>query len=140
MCGVRRTIFINSVVGITVISYDNSFVIIGLGSLYHLLYTVVNGPDSLGNGMINTRMSHHVTIGKVHNYEVILLRINGSDELLLYFQSAHFRLQVVCRHLWRRHKYTVFVLKRLFTATVKEEGYMGIFLCFGCMQLLFAQP
>ena len=45
----------DGVVGISVVSYDDSLISVGLGSLDNVLYAVVYGVNSLGNGVVNAR-------------------------------------------------------------------------------------
>lgn len=138
--GVRRTVIIDGVVGIAVVGDDDSLVIIGLGSLDNLLYTVVDSPHCFGDGMVNTCVTHHVTIGKIHHDEIILLRIDSTDELVLYLEGTHLRLQVVGCHLRRMNQNAVLTLERLLAAAVEEESHVCILLRFGCMQLTLAEP
>ena len=55
--------------------------------------------------------------------------------VVFYFESTHFRLQVVSSHFGRRNKDTIFFVERSFTSTVEEECYVRIFFCFGDMKL-----
>ena len=100
---------------------------------------MVNGPNSLGNGVIDTGVTHHVTIGEIHNDEIVLLGIDGTNELVLHFISRHLRLQVVSCHLWRGNQDTVFPIERLFTTPIKEECNVSIFLRLCSVKLLFTQ-
>ena len=83
-------------------------------------------------------MTHHVAIGKIDNDEIIVLCVDGIHQFVLHLVGTHFGLQVVGSHFRRRHKDAVFTLISLLTATIEEEGDMGIFLGFCSMQLAFA--
>ena len=80
-------------------------------------------------------MTYHVTISKVHYDEIIFVLIDGSHQFVFYFESTHFRLQVVSSHFGRRNKDTIFFVERSFTSTVEEECYVRIFFCFSDMKL-----
>ena len=57
MSGIGGTIGIDGVVGITVVGDDDGLVVVGLGSLDDLTDAVVNGPDSLGDGVVDTSVT-----------------------------------------------------------------------------------
>src|SRR3712207_486888 len=139
MSGVRTSIFIDSVVGITVVRDDDSLITGGFGGLNDVLHALVYGPNSLGYGVVNARMAHHIAVGEVHDNEVILVFFDSCDELILHLVGAHFRLQVVRCHLWRSYQDTIFTLIGGLSATVKEECNIRILLCLCGMELLLAQ-
>ena len=87
-----RAIRVNCVISITMVCNNNSLIIISLSSLDNLLYTMINRPNSLCDSMINTRVTYHITISKVHNNEVVLLCIDSSNKLIFHFESTHLRL------------------------------------------------
>ena len=80
-------------------------------------------------------MTYHVTISEVHYDEIIFVLVDGSHQFVFYFESTHFRLQVVSSHFGRRNKDTIFFVERSFTSTVEEECYVRIFFCFSDMKL-----
>ena len=117
---------------------DDSLVVVGLSCLDNVLDTVVNSPNGLGNGIVNTSVTYHITIGEVNNDEVVLVLVDSCHQLVLYFISRHLRLQVVGGYLWRRNQNTILALERLLATTVEEEGDVSIFLSLGSVQLLLA--
>ena len=80
-------------------------------------------------------MTYHVTISEVHYDEIIFVLVDGSHQFVFYFESAHFRLQVVSSHFGRRNKNTIFFVKRSFTSTIEEKCYVCILFCFSDMKL-----
>ena len=138
MSGIRRTIGVDSIVGITVIGNDDSLVIVSLSSLNDLTHTVVNGPYSLSDSIIDTSVSHHITIGEVYHDEVILLCVDGTYQLVLHLVSTHFRLQVVGSHLRRGNQNTILALVWSLTTTIEEEGDMSVLLSLSGVELLLA--
>ena len=117
---------------------DDGLVIVLLGSLNHFLHTVVNSMNSLGNGIVDASVSNHITVSEVHNDEIVHLRVDGSDQLVLHFVCRHFRFQVVSGNLRTGNQYAVLTLIRLLASTIEEEGDMSIFLCLSRVQLLQA--
>ena len=69
----------------TVVGNDNGLVVIGFGSLDNFLHAMVNSPDGLSDGIINTGMSHHIAVGEVHHDEIVLLSINSAYQFVFYF-------------------------------------------------------
>ena len=135
MSGVGRAVGIDGIVGITVVGNDDSLVVIGLGSLNYFAHAIVNGMHSLGNGIIDACMTYHVTVGEVHNDEVVLLCTDGCHKFVLHFVGTHLGLQVVGGHLWGCYENTILILIGRFAATIEEECYMSIFLRLGSVQL-----
>ena len=130
MSRIRCAVSIDGIISISMVSNDNSLIVIGLGSLYNFANTVINSPYSFGNGIVNTGMSHHITISKIHHDEIILFGLYSPNKLVLHLVCTHFRLEVVGRHLWRGHQYTVFLFERSFTPTIEEESDVCILLGF----------
>ena len=113
-----------------------------LGCLHHFLHAFVYGLHRLFDSLVNTRMAHHVAIGKVHHDEVVLVLLDGSHQLVFHLVCTHLRFQVVCSHFRRRNQDTVFSFERSLAPTVEEERHVCIFLRLCRMQLrlaLFAQ-
>ena len=138
MGSIGSAVGIDGIIGITMVGNDDSLVVVGLSCLDNVLDTVVNSPNGLGNGIVNTSVTYHITIGEVNNDEVVLVLVDSCHQLVLYFISRHLRLQVVGGYLWRRNQNTVLALERLLATTVEEEGDVSILLCLGSMQLLLA--
>ena len=78
---------------------DDGLIIVGLGSLDDVAHAVVHSVYGLGDGIVDAGMAYHVTIGKVHDDEVILLGVDGTNELVLHLVGRHLGLQVVGGHL-----------------------------------------
>ena len=138
MSSVWCTVLVDSVVCITVVSDDDSLIIVSLGSLDNVLYTVVNSVNSLSDSVVDTCVTYHITISEVYNDEVVLLSVDSTNQLILYLVSAHLWLQVVCSYLWRRNQDTVLALVWSLTTTIEEECYVSILLCLCSVELLLA--
>ena len=80
-------------------------------------------------------MAYHIAVGIVDYNEIILLCIDGINQLVFHFVCTHFRLQVVSSYLRRRNQDTVFAIERSFTTTIEEESYVRIFLGLGNVKL-----
>ena len=80
-------------------------------------------------------MPNHIAIGVVDHNDVITLLLDGLNDAIGHFRRAHFRLQVIGRHLGRRNQNAFLARKRLFTATGKEKGDMGVLFRFRNAQL-----
>ena len=80
-------------------------------------------------------MTHHIAVRIIHYDEIELLGINGLNQFIFYFVSAHFRLQVIRSHLRRRNKDTFFRIVRSFATAVEEECHVSVLLRFGNMEL-----
>jgi len=135
VCGVGRAIGIDRVIGIAVVGDDDCLIVVGLGGLDDLSHAIVDSPYGLGNGVIDTGMSHHVAIGEVHHDEVILLCVDGTDEFIFHLVCAHLGLQVVSGHLGRGHKDAVLALERSLATAIEEESDVRILLGLGGMEL-----
>ena len=79
---------------------DDGLVVVCLCGLDDLAHAVVNSMYCFCNGVVDTGVAHHVAICEVHDDEVVLLGVDGSDELVLHLVSGHLRLQVVGGNLW----------------------------------------
>ena len=135
MSRVGRAVLVDSVVSITVVSNDDGFVASFVSSRNHLVHTLVNRLDSLFDSLVNTGVTHHVAIGKVHHDEVELILLDGSNEFVLHLESRHFGLEVVSSHLGRSHEDAFLAFVRSFASTVEEEGNVCILFGFGRVQL-----
>ena len=58
MSGVRGTVLVDSVVCITVVSDDDSLIIVSLSSLDNVLYAVVNSVNSLSDSVVDTSVTY----------------------------------------------------------------------------------
>ena len=101
-------------------------------------YTIIHGSDGDFRRFENAGVSNHVGVGIIDQDEIISTIVDGTDEAVRQFMGRHLRLEVVGRYLGGRDQNAVFSLKRRFLATVEEECHMGVFLCLGNPQLLFA--
>ena len=121
---------------------DDRLVVVGFGCFDDLLHAVVDSPYCLGDGVIDTCVTHHVTVGEVHHDEVVLVLVDGCHQFVLYLEGTHFRFQVVGSYLGRRNEDAVLTLEGSLATTIEEEGDMCVFLCLSSMQLflsLFAE-
>ena len=84
-------------------------------------------------------MPHHVAVGEVQADEIVFLRIERLDQLVLHLVGAHLGLKVVGRHLGRSDQNAVFAGEFLLAAAVEEEGHVRILLRLGDAQLREAQ-
>ena len=138
MGGIGRTILIDSEVSIAMICNDNCLVACLQYSLDYLTNTCIHSSNSLFNSLIDSCVTYHITIGKIHNNKIIGILLYIFHQLVLHFKSTHFGLKIISGHLGRRHQDSVLTLKRLFTTSIEEESDMGIFFCLCRMQLLQA--
>ena len=138
VCRVWSAVRVDGVVGISVVGNDDCLVVVSLGSFDDVVHALVDGNDSLGDGIINTCVTNHVAVCEVHNDEVVLLCVDGSDEFVLHLECAHVRLEVVGRHLWRSHEDAVLTCEWSLATTIEEEGDVSIFLSLGSVQLALA--
>ena len=136
MGGVGRTVFVDGVVGVAVVSDDDGFVARGVGGGHHLVDALVHSLHGLFDGSVHTRVSHHVAVGEVYNDEVVFVLLDGRHELVLHFVGRHFRLEVVSGHFGRSHENAVFTFVGRFASAVEEERHVGILFRFGCVELL----
>ena len=136
MGGIRRTVGVDGIVGIAVVGNDDSLITVRLCGLNHVMHTCIDSHNGLLYSLIHTGMTHHVTIGKVHHNEIILVGADGLHQTVAYKVGAHLGLQVVCGHLGRRHQDTVLALERKLAPAVQEECHVCVFLSLGYMELL----
>ena len=132
---VGRTIVVNGVVGITVVGNDNSLVARLLDCLDNLAHAGIYCHNGFLNGLINTRMTHHVAVGKVDNNEIVLVLADGCHQLVFHLIGTHLGLEVVGCNFGRRHQDAIFSLIGLLAPTVEEERNVGILLGLGRVHL-----
>ena len=96
---VGSSVRIDGVVAVAVVGNDEHLVVASLGSLYHVMAAEIDGLDSLLDGWINSRMTYHIAIGEVAGNEVVLLRLDSIDELVLHDECRHLGLQIVGSNL-----------------------------------------
>ena len=138
MSCIYATVGVLSIVGITVVSNDDYLIVGGLGCLNNLVYALVNSLDSLLDSLVDTCMTHHVAICKVHHDEVVLVLLDSLNELVLNLEGAHLGLQVVGLYLGTCHQDALLALVGSLATTVEEEGNVSILLCLGGVQLALA--
>ena len=117
---------------------DDYLVIGGLSSLYNLVHALVNSLNCLLDSLVDTGMTHHVTICKVHHDEVVLVLLDSLNELVLNLEGAHLGLQVVGLYLGTCHQDALLALVGSFATTVEEESNVSVLLCLGGVQLALA--
>jgi len=96
--GVSRiggTISIQSIVSIAMIGYDHHIIVLVTCCFNHFTHTLIHCDYCLFNGIINTRMSNHIAIGKVQADEVGCVHIDVFDNGIFYSEGTHLRLQVI---------------------------------------------
>ena len=114
---------------ITMIRTDKHLSVNFLQCFYSFTYAFIYSLNSLDCSSFHTCMSNHIRICKIDHDHIIFISFDGLNQFFAYLRSAHLRLKIIGCNLRRFHKDSVFTFVWLFYTTVKEEGYMGIFLC-----------
>ncbi len=138
VCGVWCAVWVDGVVGIAVVGDDDSLVTGGLGSLDDLAYAVVYGYYGLGDGVVHTGVAYHVAVGEVNDDEVVLVLLDGVNQLVLHLVGGHLWLEVVGGYLWRSHEDAVLTFVWSLATTVEEECNVCILLRLSGVELLLA--
>src|SRR5690606_9635155 len=129
---------VNHALTIAMIGGDNS----NAAFLQHLLYqpahTLIHRFHSLDRRFQRTRVPDHVRVGKVNQDKIVVVCFQPFQRSGCEFISAHFRLEIVGRHLWRRDDSTIFARPGFFHAPVEEESNVRIFFRLSRMILLQA--
>ena len=133
---IGRTVCINGIVGVAMISNDHHLVVGVLGGLHYGFYAVVNRMHSLQNCLVHAGVSHHVAVGKVQTYKVVFTLSQSRRQFVGHLISTHFWLQIVSRHLGARHQNAVFTIKHRFASAIEEERHMRVFFRLRDAQLL----
>ena len=81
----------------------------------------------------------HVAVGIVADDEIETIAADRLDQPVRHLVSAHLRLQVVGRHLRRRHQDALFALVRGLDTAVEEEGDVCVLLGLRDPQLVQTQ-
>src|SRR6266699_5563883 len=105
------------------------------GCLHHAPDAHIHRLDPPDRGLYHTRVTDHVGIGVVHDYQVILTAADILDRCIGHACRVHFRLQIVGWHFGRWYEETVFTGEGRFAPPVDEVGDVGIFLGLGSMEL-----
>ena len=63
MSCIRSTVSIQSVVGITVVSNNNSLIIFGFSSFYNFFNALVNSYNSFFDSRVNSGVTNHIVPG-----------------------------------------------------------------------------
>ena len=135
---IGRTVRIDRVVGITVVSDDDGVVAVLLSSFYHAVHADVDGHYRLLDGVIDAGMAYHIPVGEVQNDAVIYLRVERLVECCGYLGCRHLGLQVIGGYLRTGNKDAVLVLELVIASAAEEEGYMRELLRLGDTQLAHA--
>lgn len=138
MGGVGCSVGIDGVIGVAMVGDYDCLIAGGLGSLDGVAHAVVNSLDSLFDCLVYAGMAYHVAVGEVHHDEVIFLAADGFDEFVFDFIGAHFRLKVVGGHFGGGDEDAALPFEFGFASAVEEECHMGVFLCFGNVELVLA--
>ncbi len=137
MSRVGSAVFVECVIGITVIGDDDHFITVGFSSFDSVFHTVVDSSYRLLDSAVDTGMAYHVAVSIIYDDKVELLCMDSFHQFVFYFVSAHFRLQVVSGNLRTRNQDALFSLVRSFAATVEEESHVSILFRFSDMKLGF---
>ena len=96
---VGSSVRIDGVVAVAMVGNDEHLIVASLGSLNYIVAAEIDGLDSLPDGWLDTCMTYHVAIGEVAGNEVVLLRLDSIDELVLHDEGRHLGLQIVGSNL-----------------------------------------
>ncbi len=143
LLGVSRTVStvrtqVKRVRNLPVISSDEEDVAAFLALVVDLLDGLVGLRAGFNSCLVDTSVADHIRRCEVVHQELELACLNPFAKLLGNSHGAHFRLEVVCGYLWRRHHLTLFVLKLLLDTTVEKEGNVSILLRLSNVTLLYA--
>ena len=104
--------------------------------VHHVLHQFVDGFHRLGDGRVNTGVTHHVAVGEVQDDHILFFAPDLGDELFRHFGGAHLRQQVIGGHLGAVHQDAFLVFEHGLTAAVEEEGDVGVFFSFRDAELV----
>src|SRR4030095_4159605 len=93
---------------------------------YHATQTFINYFYSFDGSVEVSGMTDHISIRIVHNYQVKPAATDLRNNFVGDSISAHFRLQVIGRNLWRRNQYALFAGERRLHATIEKECHVSI--------------
>ena len=92
MGGVGCAVTVDGMVGIAVIGDDDDLITRGASGFDGVVDAAVNGFDSFSDGVIYSRVAHHVAVGIVHHDEVVLILTDGCNQLVAYLIGTHLGL------------------------------------------------
>lgn len=118
------------------VSSDKENISVLLASVEHSSNGLVGSGNALNSSLIHPGVTNHIRWGEVVHEESILFLCDPLGKLLCNWSSAHLRVEVVCRHLWRWDHLSLFAGELLLDATVEEESDVSILFGFGNMALL----
>lgn len=59
------------------------------GRFHHLVQALVNRRNSCFDGSVNASVAHHVAVGEVHHYPVVLAGLERLGQFVLHFEGRH---------------------------------------------------
>ena len=77
--GVGGTVLVDCVVGVAVVGGDEHAVTVGPGGLDYLGHAFVHSLDSLADGLVDSGMAYHVTVGEVEDDHVVYALVQLCD-------------------------------------------------------------
>ena len=132
---IRGSVVVQCVVGIAVVSNDYRVVAMAFRRFHYVAHAIVDCSHGFLYRAVDPGMAYHVAVGEVDHDEVERLLVYFRHEFFRNLVRAHFWLEVVGCHLGRRDEYALFAGPLGLTAAVEEERYVGVFLCFGYVEL-----
>ena len=133
--GVGGTVLVDCVVGVAVVGGDKHAVTVGPGGLDYLGHALVHGLDGLADGLVDSGVAYHITVGEVEDDHVVYAFIQLGYKSLSHLGSGHLGLEVVGGHLGGVDEDAGLALERLLASAGEEEGHMGVFLGLGDAEL-----
>ena len=103
---------------------------VGQSGRYHSFHAMIHCFNCFDGCFPDTRVTHHIRIGKVQANEVSGLNIYFGHDCIGNFMCTHFRLQVVGGYFGRLHHNPFFTFKWFFTASAEKETNVRVFFCF----------
>ncbi|MNE01326.1 hypothetical protein D3C80_937620 [compost metagenome] len=138
MSCIWRTIFVHQVIGITMICRQEDGIAVFKGFRHDFRHTLIYRLCCLNSGFPDTGMTNHIGIGKVKANKISTLYLYFRNNGVFQLISAHFRFQVIGRHIFKRSLHDARLsVKRYLTPPGEEEGYMRIFFGLSYSNLLF---
>src|ERR1700730_10211891 len=136
MRGVRRTVGVAHQLAIAMVGGHESFAIQSESFVQNLAHTIIDGFDGFDSRLHDSGMSDHVWVGEIKYHQLIILE--PFDHFFGNFWRAHLWLEVIRRHLWRWHDYSVFARIRDLNSAIKKVGDVRILLGLRNAKLAFA--
>ncbi len=136
MCCIRRSVFIDHIIWISMIGSEKNCVIIFKSCRYYFFNTSIYCFYSFDGCFPHPGMSYHICISIIKTDEIGRLVFYFGKQSIRYFVSTHFRLHIIGCNLRWGDQNSFFAFKWFFSATTKEKSNMWIFFRFGYPYLL----